>query len=230
MLHFLILRFLLPLLEFVFLILNLLEVVEVTLVVGKLSVKEVDDLLASCIKEIAGMGYDHHSNGKLSDIVFKPNESIQVQVIRGLIQQKDLRLAEDHLRNCNTHAPTTGEVFRWNVKVTLAETKPSKDLNSLALCLLSLDVLQTLKDSLKADGVSILLKHCLFLGILDICLLLQQAVTLDITAKDVLQDRYIIGLCLLLNLEDVDIVRPLLYLLSCDSIDKSGFSDTVSTD
>ena len=60
MLDLFVLRLLLLLLELILLTFNLFEVVEVTLVVGKLLVEEVDDFINSLIKEVSCVRNDEY--------------------------------------------------------------------------------------------------------------------------------------------------------------------------
>ena len=43
------------------------------------------------------MGYDEYSAGIVDQIVFKPGDGIQVQVIGGLVKQKDVRVGQEKL-------------------------------------------------------------------------------------------------------------------------------------
>lgn len=100
--------FLLVLISF---ILQLLKGIEVTLVVSELAALEMDDLLASFVQEITGVGNHDDRDVQSFNVVFKPNQSRDIQVISRLIKHQDLWLAENGFGNRNTHAPTSGEVF-----------------------------------------------------------------------------------------------------------------------
>ena len=86
MLNLFVLSFFLPLLKLHLLVLDSFEIIEVTFVIYKLVVEEMNDLLSSDIQEISSVRYNNDSNIELSNVVFKPNQSIKIQVICGLIQ------------------------------------------------------------------------------------------------------------------------------------------------
>lgn len=63
---------------------------------------------------------------------------MDVQVVSGLIEEKDLRFTEDYLSDGDSHSPASREVLGSDTQVGLLETETSEDLNSLRLCLLGL--------------------------------------------------------------------------------------------
>jgi len=116
-----VLRLLLLLLKFVLLILDSFKIVEVTLIVVELLVEEVDDLLNCGIKEVTSVRDDDDSDLQLLHVVLQPDESIEIQMVGGLIQEQDLGLTEDDFGDSDTHAPSTGELFGWDREVALTE-------------------------------------------------------------------------------------------------------------
>ena len=61
-------------------------------------------------------------------------------------------------------------------------------------------------------------------------MLLKQLLSFDIAAQDVIKDCNIIRLGLLLNLEDVNVLREFFYLSSCNGVDQCCLTDTITTD
>ena len=57
---------------------------------------------------------DDDSDLQLFHVVLQPDESIEIQMVGGLIQEQDLRLTEYDLCDGDTHAPTSGELFGWD--------------------------------------------------------------------------------------------------------------------
>ena len=58
----------------------------------------------------------------------------------------------------------------------------------------------------------------------------QKSISFNITSKDVLKDCLIVSLSLLLNLQDMHVLRELFNFLTSDGIDQCGLTDTVTTD
>jgi hypothetical protein len=63
---------------------------------------------------------------------------VDVQVVSGLIEEKDLRFTEDDLSDGYSHSPASREVLGSDTQVSLLEAETSEDLDSLRLCLLGL--------------------------------------------------------------------------------------------
>lgn len=61
-------------------------------------------------------------------------------------------------------------------------------------------------------------------------LFLQKSFSLGITSKYMIKDSDIVSLCLLFDLQNVNVLWEVLDLLSADSVDQSGFSNTVAAD
>ena len=86
MIHFFVLGLFLAHLKLHFLVLNSLEVIEVTLVVGQLLVKEVDDFLNCSIEEVTSVRHNNDCDLQLLNVVFQPDKSIEIQVIGRLVE------------------------------------------------------------------------------------------------------------------------------------------------
>jgi hypothetical protein len=91
-------------------------------------------------------------------------------------------------------------------------------------------VVQPLVDSAQPPGRRLLVRLSRILGGNNLSLLLQQALALDVAAEDVLEDGAVIGLGLLLDLQDVHVLGELLDLLAGNGVDQGGLSDAVATD
>ena len=101
----------LPSLLLHFLILGLLEGVKVTLEVVELLALELDDLVADHVQEVSSVRHYDHGNVKVLDVLLKPDQGHQVQVVGGLIQQQDLWLREDDLGDGHSHSPASRELL-----------------------------------------------------------------------------------------------------------------------
>ena len=121
-------------------VLNVLEHVVISLVEFESFVLEMNDFLASGVKEATGVRHDNNSGlFKLLNVFFKPDQGWQIQMICGFIEHEDLRLTEDDLRDSDSHSPTTRELTRSLGQIGLSETNTSQNRNGFCLCLLSID-------------------------------------------------------------------------------------------
>jgi hypothetical protein len=124
---------------------------EVTLVVGELLALEMDDFVTRGIKEISCVtNNDDRSLGKILDVVLKPDQSWKIQMVSRLIEQENLWLREDDLRDGDTHSPTSREIPGGSVEIRLGEADTDQNLDSLGLSLISTDVIKPLSDLDKA--------------------------------------------------------------------------------
>ena len=71
----------------IFFFFGCLILIEVTSKVVELLPGEFDDLIYDLVEEVTSMGYDQHSDVKACDILLEPNQSDEIQVIGGLVQQ-----------------------------------------------------------------------------------------------------------------------------------------------
>jgi len=125
-------------------VLGLLELFEVTLVVGQLRLLEVDDLLNSCVQEVTRMGNDDDAAVQLLNVVFEPNKCGQIQVICGFVEHENFRLAENDFRDGDSHSPATGERVRRPVNFIIRETDTFENSHSFSLSGVGFDDLHAL--------------------------------------------------------------------------------------
>ena len=109
-------------LQLVLLIPHFLKGVVISLVVVQLLVEQVNDLVAAEVQELSVVRNDDHGDVQLHEVVFKPNDCVQVQVIGGLIQEQDLRLTENHLCYRNSHSPPSRELLGLFVEFFLTKS------------------------------------------------------------------------------------------------------------
>lgn len=81
------------------------KLVEVTRVVGEFTALKVNDFIDNSVQEVSCVRNNNDCDVKSLDVVFKPNQCGQVQVICWLVKHKNFRLTKNHLRDCDSHAP-----------------------------------------------------------------------------------------------------------------------------
>ena len=168
----------------------------------------------------------HNNNGDVehTDVLFEPNQRIQIQMVSRLIKHENLGLRVDNLGNGDTHSPTSREFLGLLVEFFLCETNSSQDADGLGLGLSMVDHLETLTDSGQSQGplgllVSVHVFFTLF-AVLEMSKLLQQRLALHVAIEDVIEDGLIVSNNFLLDLENVNIHGEFLDLTTRDGINQ----------
>jgi len=145
----------------VFFALGLLELIEITSVVGELLSLEVDNLVTGGVQEVTRMGNDDDRGlVQLLDVELEPDQRGQIQMISGLVKEKDFGFGEDALGDGDSISPSSGEGVERPLHVLLRETDTVQNLESLRLSLVGTDRNQAIGN---LGGASIVLR-LLFLG------------------------------------------------------------------
>lgn len=90
-----------------FLVFGLFKLIEVASVVSQLLILKVNYLIDCGIEEVPSMGHDDDCDVQSLNVILKPNQSRQVQMIGGLIEHKNFWLTENYFSNRNSHSPAT---------------------------------------------------------------------------------------------------------------------------
>src|SRR5699024_5335215 len=72
----------------------------------------IRDLRADLVQEVAVMGYHDDRVLEVYQELLEPRDRIQVQVVGGLVEQEDVRVAEQSLRKENFDFLRAGEVLQ----------------------------------------------------------------------------------------------------------------------
>ena len=67
------------------------------------------DLVDHGIEQRAVVRDDHHRAGPGREVAFQPERRLQVQVVGGLVEQKQIRCREQRRRQGDAHAPAAGK-------------------------------------------------------------------------------------------------------------------------
>jgi len=103
------------------------------------------------------MAHHHERGTETTKSVFQPQNGGEIEVVCGLIQEKEIRLSEESSAKSNTHTETTGEVIGGLFLTEVIETKntehgtsafiSSVGLNAVELILNELEVVLELSES-----------------------------------------------------------------------------------
>ena len=83
------------------------ELLQVTPVALELEALVVDDVLADVVEERAVVGDDDGSAGRVAEVVLEPLHVLDIEMVSGLIQKKDIGSLEDGTAQGQLHLPTT---------------------------------------------------------------------------------------------------------------------------
>mmetsp|Transcript_110277 Transcript_110277/g.351513 ORF Transcript_110277/g.351513 Transcript_110277/m.351513 type:complete len:425 (+) Transcript_110277:259-1533(+) len=90
---------------------GLFEGIEVAFVVDQLLVLVLHNVCAHRIQEVRIVGNHHQCTGlRLQQVLAQPLDGVHVQVIRGLVQQKNVSFLHHDARQQQAHSPTSREV------------------------------------------------------------------------------------------------------------------------
>ena len=71
--------------------------------------------------------------GVVVEVVFEPVAGFEVEVVGGLVEQKQRRFLEQEFCKCDSHLPAAGELFGVAVPVFFGETKAAEDCADLGV-------------------------------------------------------------------------------------------------
>ena len=83
------------------------------------------------------MTHQHNGTRTLRQELFQPLDTLDVEVVGGLVEQQHIGLLQENLRQFDTHTPTTGEFRRGSFKVRTQKTKSHQRAFYLRLIVLS---------------------------------------------------------------------------------------------
>ena len=89
------------------------------------------------VHELAVVADHDDRAGVAAQETLQPFHAFQVQVVRGLVQQKDLGVADQQLRQRDAHLPAAGIVGRRTPHVLLAESEAEQDAADVRLQLVA---------------------------------------------------------------------------------------------
>ena len=147
----------------------------VTTVVDELLLRrQVHDIRADAVHEVLRVRGDHQDVVVHRQVRLQPHDSLEIQVVRWLVDQEEVRLDEQCTRERDTHPPTTGHVLRGAVHHLLRETETVENGAGLRLEGAGIELLELLVQLVEQHLVDVvcdgeLLDALLELGDLFLC-------------------------------------------------------------
>ncbi len=102
-------------------------------IVSQFGVPDFDDFGDHLVKEEAVVGDEHHGERVVGQILFQPVAGGEVEMVGRLVEQQQVRPAQQQLGQGNAHLPTAREVLARLVAVGLRKTEPLEDPGHLGL-------------------------------------------------------------------------------------------------
>jgi hypothetical protein len=85
---------------------KLFKSVIIPFVIVEFLLVEMHDLVACHIEELSGVGDDDDCALAVCNVVFEPHDSVQIQMVGWLVEQKDVWFNEKGTGECHSHSPT----------------------------------------------------------------------------------------------------------------------------
>jgi len=94
---------------------------------GQLTLDQFDRGVHHAIQEITVVRHQNNRSGITLQIRFQPINAVDVQVVRGLIEQEHVRLTQKQPGQGHPHAPTTGKSGQLSIKILGCKSQSAQD-------------------------------------------------------------------------------------------------------
>ncbi|PKS05983.1 hypothetical protein jhhlp_007816 [Lomentospora prolificans] len=131
------------------------ELLEVTLVTLELEAFVVDDVLGNVVEETSVVGHDDGGAGGVDEVVLEPLDVLHVQMVGGLVEEKDIGSLEDGTAKSELHLPTTGKGSDLTADHAIGKTELVEGLDDLLLGGIDLGLLELLHGPVDGRHLSI---------------------------------------------------------------------------
>jgi hypothetical protein len=101
--------------------------VVVSVIANELSVPDFDDAFTDEIEKFAVVRNCKNGTWIAREVILKPTERFEIEVVRGFVEQQQIRLLYEQSRQVRTHDPATAEFAQRPVKIALAKSKARKN-------------------------------------------------------------------------------------------------------
>ena len=127
-----------------------------------LAVVDIDDVRADVIEEVTVMRYDEHGAVVIHQEILQPDDARKVEVVRRLVEQDDVRVAEERLRKQDLHLQARIHVGHHGLMKLRRDAQSLQDARGVRLRLPAAEIRKFLLKLGSADAV--LVRH-LVLGV-----------------------------------------------------------------
>ena len=111
------------------------------------------------VEELAVVGNDHDAASVGFQVILKPQERFEVQVVGGLVEQEEIGLLHEEAGEVGAHHPAAAEFAGGAVKVLFAETEAGEYLLGLGIELVAAEfvkaVVGVVMDFFRVSGVNV---------------------------------------------------------------------------
>ena len=88
--------------------------------------EDLDSPGGDIVQELAVMGDQQQRAAEGFQVILKPFDGLDVQMVRGLVEQKDIRMGKENLGQLDAHVPALAEGFRMAVQFVFLEAQAEK--------------------------------------------------------------------------------------------------------
>jgi 16S rRNA U1498 N3-methylase RsmE len=90
--------------------------------------------------------HDYKGVRTVLDVIFEPEDGIHIEMVRRLVQEKNVRLHKQSSGQCYTHTPATGKITGFGVLHVMIESETMEDSSRFSRLTESVNFFQTFQD------------------------------------------------------------------------------------
>ena len=103
------------------------EIIVVAVVVVERAGAQLEHAGAEGVEERAIVRDDHEAAGIAGEVFLEPQQRLEIEMVRRLVEQQERRLGDEQAREVRAHHPTAGESLRELVSVAFLEAEAGED-------------------------------------------------------------------------------------------------------
>ena len=120
---------------------------------GELSFLEMKDRVDGGVEEAPVVADQKHRPLVASEVLLEPKGALEVEIVRRFVEQQELGVCEQHRRQRNPHAPSSGKVRAWPLLCLGIEAKACKNFCGPCRCAMRADIREPRLDLRDPHGV-----------------------------------------------------------------------------
>ena len=103
---------------------------------------DIEDAADELVQKFAVVGNHQHPAGVALEILLEPEQRLEVEVVRRLVEHEQVRLLREQSRQVRAHDPAAGHLARGPVEVRVAEAQALENLLRAGLDLIAIQLVE----------------------------------------------------------------------------------------
>ena len=96
------------------------------------------------VKKLAVMRNNDDAPAVRAQIIFEPQQRVEIEMIRGLVEQQHVGLLQEEFREGDTHLPATTKGLRWTLELRLVKSQACQHFRHFGVGTKPLEFLKTM--------------------------------------------------------------------------------------